>query len=418
MGFGLVQRNLSPIGIDFGSDSIKLLQMIRDDPPKLVAAAAMDIPMECRQDPATFHGFVEQALRELMREGKFKGRRAVASIPAAHTYVQHLRLPRSEDDDLALQIEAELRGKLPLDPTAMVIRHARVGEVMADGGAKQEVVCLAASRDAVMRHVQTAKRSKINVVGMHSEPMAILQAFAHLHRRAGDEQRTTFFVDIGAKTTKALIAHGGALAFAKNIQVAGEHFIRQFATEQSIAPSEARLERIRHATDKASEPKEPPQAEPPPVPEMESQDQRESASSLAMIDAVMESEADDTTGGAPEAATAQPGPARAVAAAPAEQSQSEMLDCLVDELQLCLGYHQSLFPDRPVEKLVFLGGESRHVDMCQRIARALRLPAQLGDPLARVLRSDTAQPPVGVDLRQPQPGWAVPLGLCLLPTNL
>ena len=90
MGFGLVQRNLSPIGIDFGSDSIKLLQVVRDDPPKLVAAAAMDVPMECRQDPATLHGFVEQALRELIREGKFKGRRAVASIPSAQIGRAHV----------------------------------------------------------------------------------------------------------------------------------------------------------------------------------------------------------------------------------------------------------------------------------------------------------------------------------------
>ena len=90
----------------------------------------------------------------------------------------------------------------------------------------------------------------------------------------------------------------------------------------------------------------------------------------------------------------------------------EVFDCLLDELTLCVRYHQTLFPDRAVEKLVFLGGESRHVGLCQKIAQSLRIGAQLGDPLARLVRGN-GDPGPGVDLRQPQPGWAVPVGLCL-----
>ena len=98
--------------------------------------------------------------------------------------------------------------------------------------------------------------------------------------------------------------------------------------------------------------------------------------------------------------------------------RNEMLDCLIDELQLCVGYHRSLYPDRPIEKLVFLGGGSSDHDRCRRIASALQLPADLGDPLARLVRSAHATPPVGVDLRQRQGAWACPLGLCLLPADL
>jgi hypothetical protein len=47
----------------------------------------------------------------------------------------------------------------------------------------------------------------------------------------------------------------------------------------------------------------------------------------------------------------------------------------------------------------------------------LKLPAQMADPLARIVRTG-AEPALGVDLKQPQPGWAVVLGLCLSPTDL
>jgi Tfp pilus assembly PilM family ATPase len=121
------------------------------------------------------------------------------------------------------------------------------------------------------------------------------------------------------------------------------------------------------------------------------------------------------------AAEAHPAPtatATAAAIKPSAAPEGEIFETLVDELQLCLGYHGSVFADRPVEKIVFLGGESRQLSLCQKIAQALRLPAQLGDPLARLIRPQGTPPPTGVDLRQSQPAWAVPMGLCLLPTNL
>jgi hypothetical protein len=53
------------------------------------------------------------------------------------------------------------------------------------------------------------------------------------------------------------------------------------------------------------------------------------------------------------------------------------------------------------------------VQRCEQIARALGISAQLGDPLARLARSSRGHAPEGLDMRQPQPGWAVPMGLCL-----
>ena len=64
-----------------------------------------------------------------------------------------------------------------------------------------------------------------------------------------------------------------------------------------------------------------------------------------------------------------------------------------------------------------MGGESRHLGLAQHIARTLRLPAQVADPMAGVARTGK-ETTTGVDFRQPQPGWAMCLGLCMSPTDL
>jgi Tfp pilus assembly PilM family ATPase len=95
----------------------------------------------------------------------------------------------------------------------------------------------------------------------------------------------------------------------------------------------------------------------------------------------------------------------------------EALEMLTDEIQLSLRYHESLFPGRKVDRIVFVGGEARNRAVCQHIGRVLQAPAQVGDPMARAARTGS-EPSVGVDLKEPQPGWTVPLGLCMSPTDL
>jgi hypothetical protein len=96
---------------------------------------------------------------------------------------------------------------------------------------------------------------------------------------------------------------------------------------------------------------------------------------------------------------------------------TELLDTITDELSMCLRYHQSLFRNRPIDRAVFLGGESRQAWLCQHVVKALRVPAQMADPLARFDSTGVQETP-GLTLGRPQPGWAVACGLCDAPTDL
>ena len=65
MAWGLSKTRYSPIAIDFGADTLKLLQVIPTDPPQMVAAAAVQIPEEARKDPSLRHTFLTESLRKL-----------------------------------------------------------------------------------------------------------------------------------------------------------------------------------------------------------------------------------------------------------------------------------------------------------------------------------------------------------------
>ena len=409
MAWGWSTTRYSPIAVDFGADSLKLLQIIPSDPPQMVAAASMDLPEHARANHAARHAFFSDSLKELLSSRSFKGRRAICSIPAYQTLVQHIQIQGSSDpDEFEAQLHQHLRQRLNVDPSRMIIRHFNVGQVIRDGVSKQEVICLAASRDATLSHIQTAQRAKLEVVGMHCEPLAILQAFSHLYRRDIDNKRVTCFVDLGAATTKIMISHGILMAFAKTIHVAGDHFTRQVAETHDISFSQARQLRIQEISAPEGQfPRE----------EVAHEDQPAGVEVTGHATEMMNLES-LSSGGAAAASGKSMVKTGSDGQPTGPFDLGESMECLLDEMQMCMRYHKSTFPEYEIEKLVFLGGESRHVDICQRIAKTLRIGAQLGDPLARLIRVNLDKRSLGVDMRHPQPGWAVPMGLCLSDANL
>jgi len=412
---GFSRTRISPLGIDLGASSVKLLQIAHGDPPQMLCAAAGVLPEEARTDPATRQTFIAETIKKLIKAGSFHGNRIICSLPAYQTLVHHLQLACGKGEELTDQINEQLRLRLNVEPSRMVVRHVAVAQTMCDGSPRQEVICIAASREAVMRHIRMFSQLKLNVVGMHSESAAVLHAFGHLYRRADDVNRTTCFIDIGAATTKVVIAHGREMVFSKTIHAAGDHFTRELAHSQNISFAEARRRREQVQQTVPAAAVAAVQGSAVPTLPM-------TRGPLAIIAAQMEAQHPAQHSG-PSVChdRAIPGmtaakPSSAVTADP--DAPYDTLESLIDELQLSIRHHQSLFPQRQIEKLVFLGSEAKHTLTCQKIAKAVRIGAQLGDPLARLTRIGANVQPIGVDLRQPQPGWAVPLGLCLCEPNL
>src|SRR5204862_2468610 len=85
----------NPIGVDFGSDTLRMAQVqMVDGEYRLIAAAAADVPSHVRHDaPGRFQFFVD-ASREVLSEGNFTARHAVLGLPAAQRFIQQLRLAK------------------------------------------------------------------------------------------------------------------------------------------------------------------------------------------------------------------------------------------------------------------------------------------------------------------------------------
>lgn len=388
MAFGMNKARLTPIAIDFGVDMVKMLQVSSGDTTQLIGAGALVVPENARKDSATRYGFLADAVKELARQQPFKGRRAMCAIPAFQTFVNTFELQCGENDDIDQQVNLHLQTTAEMDPSRLVIRNQRVGSVIRDGVQRQRVICIAANRAVVMRYLEIASAAKLEVVGMHSEPVCIAKCFSELYnRRESDKTEARCFVDIGAASTKLVIIRDKEILLARNIAVSGDELTHRHAREHKIDFNEARTARVRDADN--------PLAENPFGEGLETKTQ----TSVALAD-----EADPRD--------------RSIVSTPGVPAPTdEVLDKLVDGIRMSIRYHDSVSPEQSVKRIVLLGGEANHQAVATSIAQQFGVPTFIGDPMARVMRTPGLEP-VNIDTKRAQPGWAVPLGLCLSEANL
>jgi type IV pilus assembly protein PilM len=421
--FSFVQNLLTPkscpIGVDYGSDCLRMVQVQRSGTElKLIAAASADVPTHVRHDPNARLNFFVESARELLASGKFRGRQAVLGLPAASMFIQHLRMAKLDPDAMKKALPWELRGKLPIDPSHALLRHVIAGDVYEGQEPKSEVIVIAAAKEMVNQLLAAAAKAKLDVTGMNVEPKALVDCFSQIYRRKSDENATSCYVDIGCVATRAVIAKGAQILFARVIPVGGDHFSRATAQAMKIKLEAAKLLRVKLA--QSAGPVEEPKERPAPrIAEAETSEEN----SFALLSASVPTkrrEADRVNEAAAASAVAV-----AVAEAPAaedalsrearqvEQAYREPLARLVEELELCRRYYETTFPSAPIDRLIFVGGEARQKMLCQQIARSMGLAAQVGDPMVRLKNTDVVIE--AIDRRQPQPGWAVAIGLSMGP---
>jgi type IV pilus assembly protein PilM len=417
-------QRANPIGVDFGTDCLRLaqVQLVGND-YRLVAAASADVPAHVRHNPAARLAFFVETTRDLLAQSDFRGRQAVLALPASSAHIQHLRMAKMDDAETRKALPWEARGKIPIDPSGALLRHLIAGEVYQDQEPKNEVIVMAAAREFINELLASAAKAKLDVIGMNVEPKAIVDCFGHIYVRKVDQAATSCYLDIGLSATRVMIARGEQICFARVIPIGGDHFTQAVAHAMRITLDQAKLLRIQLAglqsaaasarTESAADANDDEAADDS-LPLLKAGLAAGGASDPAeKPDYVMVDENEQTPAALDPVLTEQTRQVQAV-----EQACAGPLSKLIGELDLCRRYYESTFPSFPVERLIFIGGEARQRGLCQQIACELGLPAQMGDPMVRMGRVSEVGIESGIDRREPQPGWTVAIGLSLGPVRV
>ena len=215
-----LRTKAGPIGIDLGSSSLKLVQLCAmDGRIQLVAAAASQVPHDIRNNPQFLHEWYITTIRQLLSSRPFKARNALMSLPGRDVITHHLRLPKSDPEQLAQAVAREAQEKLPFFAGPELLRHVVAGEVYDGHEPKLEVIMMAVDQAVMDRHLDLIERAKLETQSISVEPCAVLQAFSPLLQPGNAAGPAIMFIDLGHSGTRIVIAHADELAFCRTLNI-------------------------------------------------------------------------------------------------------------------------------------------------------------------------------------------------------
>ena len=242
-------RQVFPIGIDLGHDSLKLIQLERIGNQLRVRSS-----LRYRREQSTESlgsDRMARVLRRLVRCGNFVGRSVVTAVPWRALHTKNLRLPPMDSVQTRAAVECDAPALLGFNAGEGRIQYLTAGQVRQGGQSgqggqtHQELIVLGTRHQDMDAHLQQLEQASVTATAVDTEPTALFRCAYHLLRQ--EARDVCVLVDIGLWRTQVLIGHHAQPSFFKAIDIGGQHLTQAVSRKLGITPDEAKALRQRLA---------------------------------------------------------------------------------------------------------------------------------------------------------------------------
>ncbi|MHC4618302.1 MAG: pilus assembly protein PilM [Planctomycetota bacterium] len=212
-----------PIGVDIGDDTIKMVQLSNDGKDvTLIAVGYKSQPGDIETDSANWQRWCIDAIRDLAANGRFRGRKIIATIPARDVFIDHAKMPKTKDDTLTDNklgdaVLAKVKQKLPFKSDGAMIKYIPVEDDI--------VVIIAAERKIIDRHLAIYEHAGVKIKSICVWPTALINSYTRFFaKRKADLQAVVMLLELDSNHTNAVICRYNSLLFARSLPIGTNHF--------------------------------------------------------------------------------------------------------------------------------------------------------------------------------------------------
>jgi type IV pilus assembly protein PilM len=362
----ILHRGCSPIGLDIGQSSIKMLQFVRDgDGVAALASGQFSLPTDLPTDGDERRAALVQGIGQLLDSSAFHGRRAVAGLPDSRVQYKNMRLPKMPPDERAEAVKWEATDRFELDDEAAV-DYLDAGEVRQGDQVRDELILMAVNGRDLREQTEIMLAAGLKPIAIEPSPISMSRSISRLYRRESDQHEVRVLVDFGLRSTRVVVMRGSRVLFYKPIDIGGLALTQAVADHLELTTADA--EELRHK--------------------------------------LHDSDASQTQEGEPLfGSTRRENVSRAVL-----DSIRPIVIELANEIGLCLRYYSVTFRGSRPDTINLIGGQAYDKDAAKLIGQKLEMKTQVLNPLEGICLAGDR---VSLDRRSEQAEWAVAAGLAL-----
>jgi type IV pilus assembly protein PilM len=227
-------RHGGAVGVDIGSAAIKVVELSGDptgngDARAVRTAVSAPTPVgTLSEGRITNVPAVGRAIRELVQSAGIRTKRTVAAVNGQVALMREVRMPQLPPEEIRQAARFEVERYLPYPIAEVTFDTVVVGENRDGGGAKMDVLVVAARTDVLQHHAAAVAAAGLEPAVLEVEPLAVMRAVAP----GGAADQVTACIHVGSSVTMILVAEGQAPRVIRTVA---------FGTAQLLEAAAARL---------------------------------------------------------------------------------------------------------------------------------------------------------------------------------
>jgi type IV pilus assembly protein PilM len=362
----ILNCNCSPIGLDVGASSIKMLQLRnRGSRLTVIASGQYMLPADAPADFLERRALLVEGIQRILAGSRFRGNRVVCCLPAGWVQYKNVRMPPMPDEELVTAVQWEAADRFQFGDAPANVQYLNAGEVRHGEEIRHELILMGADEQRLRNYIAMLTEAGLRPSALEPVPVALCRCFARTVRRESDQQEIRVVVDIGLTATNVMVLRGNHIVFYKPLGIGGARLHEAVAHHLELSLAEAAELRRQLADDR-------------------------------------EDDAD---------------PEQLIGSNRRENVRRAVLECtrpyvndLAREIGLCLRYCSVTFRGARPAHLWLTGGEAYDPFIARGIREQLELDVELAAPMEGV---DLSGAQLAIERRNSACEWAVALGLAM-----
>jgi type IV pilus assembly protein PilM len=247
-------KNGSVVGLNIGNTFIKAVEVTaKNGEISVTGVAIVPTPAESYVNGNILSvSALAAALRNLWKQGGFKGKTTVLSVSGTGSLVVRvIDVPKMSDGELTDNMRVDADRYIPFPPSEVVMDFKALRELPSDPDAtNMEVLLAAAQREVIDLHVKVIQSAKLNPSAIDVEPIATARAIQLEKRKTSeivDYDDVTALLNIGATGTEITVLRGDIVVFTRSLPNGGNNITTAISESFGVNFSDAERIKIERA---------------------------------------------------------------------------------------------------------------------------------------------------------------------------
>ncbi|MEA2453580.1 MAG: type pilus assembly protein PilM [Actinomycetota bacterium] len=230
------------VGLDIGTSAVRAAQVSTGrGTPSLISFGQVALsPGVVVDGEIRDQGAVSEAISQLFKRAKLKGRRVVLGVANQRVVVRQVDLPYLEEKEFRSSLQFQVADHIPMPVDAAELDYQLLGDFTNESGERMmRVLLVAAATDMVESFVGTAAAAGLEPAGVDLTPFAVARAVSPAARGESGAAGAEAIVDVGAGVTSIFVHHNGEPRFVRILLVGGDDATNALANDLGVSFDEA-----------------------------------------------------------------------------------------------------------------------------------------------------------------------------------